>query len=121
MEMFYYFIESLARYAGLIMMIVVWGIVMPIMFRRQRGPMLRDKYSVPFLKSHLREYQMAKWDSNLLIHDGKDFTVATEYYIQRDRMGFLSQWRIRNIGRVPRFSKAERMLNSYHGELKYKI
>jgi len=78
------------------------------------GRFLYNKEVLPFLEKHLQEYRLNKtsWQ------DGKKCLFnMTLPYIAATPLNLFTRWYIQDYGRIPKWSKADKMITDYFNAL----
>lgn len=113
METFFVVLRALIPFTGVFFVI---GFTY-IMNRKICGKYLRDKYSVPFLEKWLPEARLNMFDTTIIQHKTGDMDLG---YITTCNQIF-AKWRMRGVGRFPKWSKAHRMIEAKRRELILKV
>ena len=79
--------------------------------RNAFGKFLSDEEILPFLEKHLKEYQVndSSWrDGNKML-----WNIDLPYIARTPLISFFARWYIQDYGRIPKSSKADKIITDY--------
>jgi len=99
----------------LIILIIFILVISEPVSRNTYGKFLSDKEVLPFLEKHLKEYQVndSSWrDGNKML-----WNIDLPYIARTPLISFFARWYINDYGRIPKWSKADKMITDYFNAL----